>query len=152
VLSVQAPYQPPAVAEILVKDLYRAKPVAHSVSWSPLPRHPAARADTAWSGHQLADVPACASPRPAGHRRATAAEAPSREGPAVPRPTPYAARPAQFTAWRTVTFEGAYALGVELKCADGSSFWLRVTAGGGQDRDPEEDPHRDYVIPTDAIA
>jgi hypothetical protein len=59
------------------------------------------------------------------------------------------ARPAQFKGWRTVAFPDLGlpdACGVELKCADGSSFYLRVTSGSGS-TDPATDPFPDYVIP-----
>jgi hypothetical protein len=59
------------------------------------------------------------------------------------------AKPDLFTAWRTVSFPGLglpQACGLELKGSDGTSFYLRVTAGSGP-TDPAADPFPDYVIP-----
>lgn len=64
-----------------------------------------------------------------------------------------AAKPAQFTAWRTVAFEGSDAPGLKpcalaIRCADGSTLHLRVTAGFGGHADQDEAAaHEDYRIP-----
>jgi hypothetical protein len=60
-----------------------------------------------------------------------------------------AARPEQFTAWRPVAFDGVWMKpsGLEIRCKDGSSFYLRVTSGSGPTADPKSDQFPDYVIP-----
>jgi hypothetical protein len=60
-----------------------------------------------------------------------------------------AAQPAEFTAWRPVSFGGVAMspAGIELRGADGTNTFLRCTSGSGPTGDPTEDPHPDYVIP-----
>jgi hypothetical protein len=68
------------------------------------------------------------------------------------------ARPEVFKAWRLVALPdggpdgergSTFPAGVSLVCADGTRMLLRVTAGSGQQGDPDEDPFPDYVIPAD---
>lgn len=60
-----------------------------------------------------------------------------------------AAQPEQFTAWRPVAFDGVdlKPSGLEIRCKDGTSVYLRVTSGSGPNGDPEADPYPDYAIP-----
>lgn len=59
------------------------------------------------------------------------------------------ARPAVFTAWRTVAFNGLglKPSGLELRCADGSTAYLRATSGSGPTHEPTTPQHTDYAIP-----
>jgi hypothetical protein len=59
------------------------------------------------------------------------------------------ARPDVFTAWRTVSFAGVSAApsGLEFRCTDGGSAFLRATCTSGPTGDPEAQPFPDYVIP-----
>ena len=60
-----------------------------------------------------------------------------------------AARPAAFIAWRTVAFAGVgnKPSGMEIRCADGGSAYLRVTCASGPTGDPDADPFPGYRIP-----
>lgn len=59
------------------------------------------------------------------------------------------AKPAVFTAWRTVSFTGVTAgpSGMEIRCADGGTAYLRATCASGPTGDPVTQPFPDYVIP-----
>lgn len=59
------------------------------------------------------------------------------------------ARPDVFTAWRTVSFAGVTSApsGMEIRCADGGSAYLRATCASGPLGDPESPPFSDYTVP-----
>lgn len=60
-----------------------------------------------------------------------------------------AAKPAEFTVWRTVGFPGVGAspCGLEIRCADGSTAYLRVTSGFGGNAALDVDGFPEYRIP-----
>ncbi|GAA4976885.1 hypothetical protein [Actinoplanes utahensis] len=66
-----------------------------------------------------------------------------------------AARPAALRSWRLVGLpnlgptaeRGKAPRGVRIVCADGTSLLLRVTAAGGPERAPAEEPFPDWRVP-----
>jgi hypothetical protein len=63
-----------------------------------------------------------------------------------------AAKPDLFVAWRLVAFEGValQPSGLAIRCADGSTAYLRVTSGFGGFADQDRDDFPDFVI-SDAV-
>lgn len=57
-------------------------------------------------------------------------------------------KPDAFKAWRTVSFTGVGSTpsGLEIRCSDGSSAYLRATCASGPTGDPETEPFPEYVI------